>query len=57
MREGFATITCGKCHHTIPVIWPGQKFKMPCPYCKATQTVTNTRLKNFVPNKAIKNED
>jgi hypothetical protein len=51
MRKGFGTITCGKCKQKIPVIWMGEKFKMPCPKCRARQTVTNTRLKNFQPLK------
>lgn len=55
MRKGFGTITCGKCQQKIPVIWMGEKFKMPCPRCRASQTVTNTRLKKFKPLKENKN--
>lgn len=51
MRKGFGTITCGKCKQKIPVIWMGEKFKMPCPRCRSSQTVTNTRLKKFQPLK------
>ena len=47
MRKGFGMITCGHCSEKIPVIWSGKKFKMSCPKCRKTQTVTNVRLKNF----------
>lgn len=51
MRNGFGTIYCGNCHTKIPVIWMGDKFKMPCPNCRKMQMVTNVRLKNFQPLK------
>lgn len=51
MRTGFATITCGKCHKKIAVIWSGHKYRMPCPWCAQVQTVKNTRLRKFKPVK------
>ena len=56
MRKGFGTITCGKCKQNIPVIWMGEKFKIPCPKCRTEQMVTNVRLKKFVPLKEGKND-
>lgn len=47
MKNGLGIATCGICRQPTAVVWPGHKYKMPCPNCKATMNIHRQRLKKF----------
>lgn len=47
MKKGIGIVKCGVCGRTIPVAWPGHKYKMPCMYCMAMINIHRQRLKKF----------
>lgn len=53
MKKGIGIVTCGVCRQTTAVVWPGHKYKMPCPNCKAMMNIHRKRLKKF---EALKNQ-
>lgn len=54
MKKGMGIVKCGNCGRQTAVIWPGHKYKMPCPTCKATMNIHRQRLKKF---EALKNQE
>lgn len=44
---GIGFVTCGNCGKTFPVLWPGEKYKMPCPFCGKSMKIHRQRLKKF----------
>lgn len=49
MKKGLGIVKCGKCGRSIPVVWPGHKYKMTCPTCGAIMSIHRQRLKKFQP--------
>lgn len=53
MKKGIGIVTCGACRKSMPVAWPGHKYKMPCFYCGKTMNIHRQRLQKF---EALKGE-
>ncbi len=57
MKNGIGMVTCGICGKKTPVLWPGHKYKMPCPHCGKTMNIHRQRLKKFEEMKGVRFHD